>query len=1008
MSAGSSSALEGLLFLGGRKSWESPELTSLNRLQPRATLVPFPTPELAALLDDTRSPFHRLLDGPWEFRRVDRPEHAAAALRRRSGWDTVDVPSLWTTQGYDSPHYTNVVMPFEGRPPHVPAENPTGVYRRAFSVPRAWRRRRIVLGFGAAEGALYVLLNGSPVGISKDSRTPAEFDVTELVRHDGTNELVAVVLRWSDASFVEDQDQWWHAGLSRHVYLYATDETHIEDVFVRGELDDDCRDGRLVVAASIGGPASGGELEARLLDPAGRAVAEAVFQGALELTVGSPRRWSAEEPALYTLVVSLPGGVRESVACRVGFRRVEVREGRLLLNGKALQIRGVNRHDHDDTRGRAVGRELMEADARLMKQSNVNAVRTSHYPNDPYWLDLCDRYGLYVVDEANIESHAFYDDVCRDPRYASAFVERVRNMVERDKNHPSVILWSLGNESGYGPNHDAAAGWVRARDPSRPLHYEGAIARDWSGGRHATDVVCPMYGSVEEIEAWAEKADDSRPLILCEFSHAMGNAGGLSDYYAAFERHDQLQGGFVWEWVDHGIRMVDARGRRYWAYGGDFGDVPNDANFCADGLVWPDRTPHPLLHELAFLARPVSVESRGRGTFRIHNRRDFADLSDLRGEWELTDDGAVVGRGKLPPLRVPPGGALDVRLDFGRNAAKARGERFVTFRFVLRRPTEWAPAGHELARQQLELPSAQVRSATRASRALPREADGAIVLEAGGTRAVVDRDTGMVAELGEAGGRNVLRAGPVLQLWRAATDNDGLRLLPERSRGVLGRWLELGLDRIERRVEAVRLAPGRVDVTCAASGRGRWDDVLHRQSYRPLASGGLLVENEVLFGADVRDLPRVGVVLVLVPGLERLEWFGRGPWDDYPDRHASNVVALHRDTVQNQYVPYILPQEHGHHGDVRRLSLTDATGFGLEVLGRPTIGFTAGHFTPADLYAARHTCDLEPRDEVVLSLDHAQRGLGTAACGPDTQPRYRLSAPRYRFRYVLRPRPEGT
>ena len=521
----------------------------------------------------------------------------------------------------------------------------------------------------------------------------------------------------------------------------------------------------------------------------------------------------------------------------------------------------------------------MEADARLMKQFNVNAVRTSHYPNDPYWLDLCDRYGLYVVDEANIESHAFYDEICRDPRYASAFVERVRNMVERDKNHPSVILWSLGNESGYGPNHDAAAGWVRGRDPSRPLHYEGAIARNWSGGQRATDIVCPMYASVDEIEAWAEAGGDGRPLILCEYSHAMGNSnGGLADYFAAFERHGALQGGFVWEWIDHGIRCADDRGRSYWAYGGDFGDTPNDANFCADGLVWPDRTPHPGLSELKFLARPVSVEQLGPGRFRLRNRRDFADLSDLRGEWELTDDGAVVRRGRLPSLRVPAGETLDVALDLG---SSSTGERFVTFRFFLRRADEWAPAGHEVAWQQLALPPRPVhRAAGRASRTLPTEAGGAIAFEAGGTRAVVDRETGVLAELSGAAGRNVVRTGPTLQLWRAPTDNDGLRLLPDRvsdrGAGPLGRWLELGLDRIELRVESVDVVRGGVDVVHHGSGRGHWDDVLHRQSHRLLTSGALLVENEVRLGSDLRDLPRIGVVLVLAPGLERLEWLGEG------------------------------------------------------------------------------------------------------------------------------------
>ena len=1000
-------ALAALLFPGGSPSWERPELTSLGTLPPRATLTPFATPELAATLDRTRSRWLRSLDGAWEFRLVDRPDLAPAAAARAGGWRTVEVPSLWTMLGDESPHYTNVVMPFGTPPPHVPEHNPTGLYRRAFTLPRGWGRRRVVLHFGGVEGVLHVVVNGRPVGLAKDARTPAELDVTDLVDPAGPNEVLAAVVRWSDASFVEDQDQWWHAGISREVLLYATGRTHIADVLARGELDDDYRDGTLVVDATVEGPdADAASLEARLLDPRGRTVLTSPLERAasgatLRAPVRAPGLWSAEDPALYTLVVTLrAGATRESVACRVGFRRVEVRDERLLVNGRAVRIHGVNRHDHDDVRGRAVTRELMEADARLIKQSNINAVRCSHYPNDPYWLDLCDRLGLYVVDEANIEAHAYYDDLCRDSRYLAAFVTRVRNMVERDKNHPSVILWSLGNESGYGPNHDAAAGWVRARDPSRPLHYEGAIARDWSGGRHATDVVCPMYASADVIDAWAEETTDPRPLILCEYSHAMGNWGGLADYAAAFERHGRLQGGFVWEWVDHGIRARDARGRAYWKYGGDFGETPHDANFCADGLVWPDRSPHPGLHELKFVSRPVSVEAREGGRFRIHNRRDFADLEDLRGVWELTVDGVVERRGRLPTLDVSAGATRDVRLDLGRADGE---ERFVTFRFFLRRATSWAPAGHEVAWEQLALPSRQKPRPWDVSRAKPVEEDGAIALESHGTRALVDTTTGTLAVLSGAGGRNAILAGPVLQLWRAATDNDGLRLLPDRSRGVLGRWLELGLDRVEHRLESIRKAPGTVDVVHAASGRGRWDDAVHRQRFRMLESGALRVENDVRLGPDLRDLPRIGVVLLLQPGLERLEWFGRGPWEDYPDRLASTVVGTFRSTVTDEYVPYILPQEHGRHSDVRRLSLTDETGFGLDVEGVPVIAFTASHFTATDLFAARHTSDLEPRAATVLSIDHAQRGLGTSACGPDTHPRHRLDAHRYRFSYVLAP-----
>lgn len=920
------SALESLLYLGGQRSWELPEVSSLGRLTPRATLR-----------RDAR--WSRSLDGAWDFKLVERPDEAPRALRLARGWNEVEIPGLWTMQGFDIPIYTNVQMPFPHPPPHVPERNPTGIYRRTFAKPRGWGGRRVVLGFGGVEGVLYVLVNGEAVGLSKDARTPAEFDVTELVRARGENEVVAVVARWSDASFVEDQDHWWHAGLSRSVYLRAAGA--VEDVFARAGAD-----------GSLSVDAPGGR-RTRLLDQRGRVVLdEALHDGRLEAHVSPPRLWTAERPELYTLVVT---GDDDEVSCDVGFRTVEIVDGQLLVNGTAIHVHGVNRHEHDDTRGRAVTRAGMEQDIRLMKQFNVNAVRTSHYPDDPYWLELCDRYGLYAIDEANVEAHAYYDEVCRDPRYANAFLERTRNMVERDKNHPSVIFWSLGNESGYGPNHDAAAGWVRARDSSRPLHYEGAIRFDFDGGRHATDVVCPMYTAVEEIEAWAERGPHPRPLILCEYSHAMGNSnGGLADYYDAFARHDQLQGGFIWEWVDHGIRRTADNGREYWAYGGDFGDEPNDANFCADGLVWPDRTPHPAMWELKFLARPVGVEPLGGGRFGVRSRLDFEGLDRYRGTWE-TSDGR---RGRLPALR---GRATDVEVD-------VRDAERVTFRFSLRSATEWAGAGHEVGWQQVALVTTWHK---RRGRGRPGRLDGfdGVILEP-----------------------------PKLQLWRAATDNDGLRLMPDRDNGAaLNRWLELGLDRLEHRIES----DDGHEVVTRVSGRGKWDDAVHTQRFRAL-DGGVLVENEVELGPELRDLPRVGVVLVLASGLERLEWDGRGPLESYSDRRAATIAGRFESTVADEYVPYILPQEHGHHCDTRRLALTDEAGAGLCVEGRPAIGFSASHFTADDLFRARRTSELEPRAEVILSLDHAQRGLGTASCGPDTAERYRLNEASYRFDYVLR------
>ena len=1024
-----------LLFLAGQPTWELPQLTSLNRLPPRATLTPFPTAEDALTKSREESPWFAPLNGVWEFKIFGRPEQVTHAAVEHGAWSPITVPGNWTVQGYGRPHYTNVQMPFPNLPPDVPDENPTGVYRRTFTVPESWQGRRIVLHFGGCEGALYVYLNGAPVGLNKDARTPAEFDISSRVSHDRDNELLVVVTQWSDAAFVEDQDMWWHAGLQREVFLYSTGTPHLQDVFARGELGDDLRDGvlRMTVKAGFpGGDCTGCAVEAQLYDAHGKGVFRQPLHAdfgeqykprgevTLEQAVPKPKLWSAETPELYTLVVTLktPAGA-ESSRCTVGFRKIEISGRNLLINGKRVLIKGMNLHDHDDVTGRALTRERMESDLQRMKQYNVNAIRTSHYPKDPHFYDLCDRYGFYVVDEANIESHAFFQEVCRDPRYTHAFVERVQNMVERDKNHACVIFWSLGNESGYGPNHDAAAGWVRGYDASRPLHYEGAISlwggRGMEGGERVTDVMCPMYPSIARIIEYAEANTDPRPLIMCEYSHAMGNSNGsLADYWAAFEKYPALQGGYIWEWVDHGIRQSAPNGEQYWAYGGDFDDVPNDANFCTDGIVWPDRTPHPALNEFKYLAQPVRVEAVNlkQGRVRIGNKQDFINLDWLRGEWELTDAGAVIAKGKLPALDVEPGASLEVTLDAAlpwlSGKEPASGECFLTFRFYQRRATLWAPAGYEVGWAQLATP-AKVKKTRRGGdketrRIETAETAEAIVLRAGAVEAIFERETGLLASFGAAG-KNLLVRGPRLNLWRGATDNDGIKLMESPPWKVLPRWLALGLNAVQHRLESIRLvevagAPV-VEVNHQASGRGQWDDFTHVQRYTLSPAGVLEASNEVRLGEGVTDVPRIGVDLVLPAALEQLEWFGRGPWENYSDRKASALVGRYRSTVTAQYVPYVMPQEHGQKTDVRWLALTDKQGAGLHVDGAPMIEFSASHFTAADLFAARHTYELTPRSEVYLNLDAAQRGLGTASCGPDTLPQYCLLASVYHFSYQL-------
>jgi len=1035
-----------LLFIAGAKTWEMPQLPSLNKLPAHATLIPYPSAEEALSMDRAKSAWFQNLSGQWDFKIRPRPEAVTTDVLSNGEWSSIQVPGNWTMQGFGHPHYTNVSMPFAQVPPHVPEENPTGIYRRGFNVPASWHGRRVVLHFGGCEGVLYVYVNGQPIGISKDARTPAEFDISAVVHYgeDHPNELIVMVVQWSDASFVEDQDHWWQAGLQREVILYSTGTPHLQDVFAVGELTKNLREGTLHLTCKIGWPGethTDSSIEANLFDASGKAVFSSPLTGkgevpldhrnraisvrnqiTLEQTVTAPKRWSAEAPYLYTLVVTLktPQGT-ESVSCRIGFRRIEIKNRELLINGKAVLIKGMNRHDHDPVTGKAVSHEVMEQDIQRMKQFNVNAVRTSHYPNDPYWLDLCDQYGLYVIDEANIESHAFYHDVCRDPRYTSAFVARVQNMVERDKNHACIILWSMGNESGYGPNHDAAAGWVRGADPSRPLHYEGAISRnngeDWDGGQRVTDIVCPMYPPIKDIVAWASDpkavtklgTKDQRPMILCEYSHAMGNSNGsLSDYWEAFEKYPGLQGGFIWEWIDHGIRQIAPDGTPYWAYGGDFGDVPNDVNFCTDGIVWPDRTAHPALYEFKKLAQPVRVEliDPQHGKVRIINKQYFTPLAWLQGEWELTVDGAVVLSGKLPALRIAPGASQEITLE-AVASNRSTGERFLNFHFRQRENTLWAASGHEVAWEQLALPALELSTINQKNIEIAsveaQETENTFALKLQNAAAVFDKSSGRLMEL-STDGVNPIICGPLLNVWRAGTDNDGIKLQDGQAWKALPRWLTLRLNEARHRVKSMRLIHDDepvVEIVHQISGRENWQDFEHVHRYRFLPSGALFVENTVTLGDGVHDIPRIGVTLVLAPALEQLEWFGRGPWENYADRKASAMVGRYQSTVTDQYVPYIMPQEHGHKTDVRWLALTGLAGAGLKVTGQPLIEFSASHFEANDLFNAKHTCDLHPRAEVMLNLDLAQRGLGTASCGPDTLEKYCLLESGYKFSYQM-------
>jgi beta-galactosidase len=962
--------------------WADPEVVSLRRLPMH---VPLPADDASA---------RRSLDGQWSFQLFDTPEAVPAEAvtgPTSTGGRTLAVPGNWTVQDTgDHPHYTNVQMPFPGPPPRLPAHNPTGVYRRTFTTGRGWKGRQIVLHVGGAESVHAVYLNDAFIGYGTDSRLPSEYDITDALVS-GANHLAIVVVRYSALSYVEDQDQWWMAGLQRSVHIEARTPVHLADVRCNADLDVATGNGRLQVTAHVGfvaEPTQGHQVRTTLLSPTGRRVGKPsvqpvphrfetpyVFEGFItrhDFTVPAVQAWSAEAPQRYRLDIELlaaDGSVLDRTHQLVGFRHIEIRDRQLLVNGQPIWIFGVNRHDHHPERGKAVTVADMRADLLTMRRHNITAVRTSHYPNDSAFYDLCDELGMYLIDEANIESHAYNTSLCHDPRWRSAWLARGSRMVERDRNHPSIIMWSLGNESGYGENHDALAGWIRSIDPTRPLHYEGAVAHaGWHAGHASTDIVCPMYATIDAIRAYGLDPTGTRPLILCEYSHAMGNSNGsLADYWATITSTPGLQGGFLWEWKDHGIRQVLPDGSTRLAYGGQFGDTPNDCNFVADGLVGSYGEPHPAMREVAWVYRPVTVAAGRGNTLRITNRQSFTDLRWLRAEWQLLVDGAVRASGKLQLPAVAPHATVTVPVPCA--LPDGTGESHLTVRFTTAADQPWAPKGHLVAWDQVLL-----RAATRGHRA---------VAPAAGALTTRDLDRTLTEPVS-------------LAIFRATVDNDGFKLMPELSLRIrvggtgMATWQAAGIDRL----------PAESLVTHSMERRS--------------VPGGAEYHHTVVVPDALADLPRVGVQFALPARFRTLRWFGRGPGENYPDRKAGSTLGVWSGTPDDS--PYLVPQEFGLRTDCRWFECIDpAKGQALRVdalsvstpptqaaaAGPAALHCSATHFTADDLYAATTDTDLRPRRELIVHLDAAHRGVGTGSCGPDVLAQYRLPAGTYRFAYRL-------
>lgn len=988
--------------------WQDPKITHRNRLAPRSLLIPFANDASASTGERARSPWYRSLNGIWDFFYADSragvPADAHASEADTTQWDTLPVPSVWQMHGYGTPQYTNVQYPFPLDPPYVP-DHAMGCYRTSFSIPSGWEHRRIHLTFDGVCSAFTVWLNGEEVGFSKGSHVPAEFDITDALR-ESENQLAVIVHQYSDASYLEDQDMWRHNGIFRDVWLAALPQKFIRDVLATTDLSDDFSHGTLNVRVD-----GGDRLEAELFDPDAMSVGSVdVVDGIATLEIERPALWSNETPNCYTLHVrnSTEGEVREVQRQIVGFRTVEIRDQQLWVNGVSIKIQGVNRHDDHPDFGFAVPVDAMEADIVLMKQHSVNTVRTSHYPNDSRFYELCNLHGLFVIDETDLETHGMMftniSGLSDDPLWQDAYLDRVQRMYWRDKNHPSIIIWSLGNESGYGQNHDAMYSWLREQDPSRPVHLEVEHLRGRDVG--ATDMLSTMYPDMETVIREGEKSEP-KPYIMIEYAHAMGNGpGSFREYWEAIRGHKRLIGGLVWEWSDHGIRRYTDDGREYFAYGGDFGEFPHDGLFCIDGLTSPDREPHPSLIEMKKVYEPVALELVDASTIRLTNRRFFTDLGDVSVRCVISSAGQPLITEWLDVAELEPGTSVDIVLDDLAMFAD-QPDSWLDCYVVLTDDASWADAGYEIAHMQLQLcaPQGAGIADLPVGKLAVSDQDGEINIHTDLGTVIFDRASGVIASW-EVNRQDLIVEGPRFDVYRAPTDNDKYAIEQ-------WEWARLEQSTVQTRSVEVE-SQSEHEVVILVKG------VLGSPSRQPLftletrytvhGNGDVIVDTIASPGPTAQDLetlPRVGLTMQLPGTFEQVVWRGLGPHENYPDRDFAATCNTWSSTVSDLLTDYVHPQDCGNRGGSHWVTIAPEHGYGLLAWSDEGMAIKALPVTAHQLHAARHTVDLEPGATTVLSLDHRVAGLGSSICGPRPLDQYLVPAEEFRFTIGLRPIPIG-
>ncbi len=1025
-----------LFCLGGslfaqQNDWENPSLVSQNKEQPHASFMLFSNRQDVIKDDYSRSPYYQSLNGKWKFVYADKYADRSMDFYRTdlddAHWSEIPVPSNWEMKGFGIPIYTNITYPHPKTPPYIGENNPVGTYRKAFTVPESWDGREVMLQFGSITGCAFVYVNGQKVGMTKASKSPAEFNITRYLQK-GKNLLAVQVFRWHDGSYLEDQDFWRLSGIERDVCLYSLPKLTVWDFFVKGGLDDKYTDGLFSIAVDLRrfrGNKQSGTLLVEVMDKGGKtvfsgqkAVSSAVdsiqtvnFSG----TVKNPLKWSAEHPDLYDCLITLKdndGVVLSLTGARIGFRKVEIKNSRLLVNGIPVMVKGVNRHEHDDVEGHVPHREMMMKDIRLMKQLNINAVRTSHYPNDPLWYKLCDQYGLYLVDEANIETHGMgaelqgWFDKSKHPAYlpqwAPAHMERIHRLVERDKNHPSVIIWSLGNECGNGPVFHDAYKWIKERDNTRMVQFEQA------GEDVNTDIVCPMYPGINSMESYAASGK-VRPYIMCEYSHAMGNSNGnFREYWDIIRSSKNMQGGFIWDWVDQGIKTMDDNKKVFWAYGGDLGGFywQNDENGVADGLLSSDRTPDPGAYEVKKGYQNVFIREKNvsKGIFTVFNEFDFTNLNEYSIKWVLSGNGKPVNEGTVV-LNLAPHDQKEITLHLPLFKSVAGTEYLLDFYVYTKKATELLPAGFEIAREQFKTAGDYFARAADKGGDLEVSKEGdKLSFKSGTVKGEFDLKRGRLVSYTSNAGMWLARYFPQPYFWRAPTDNDFGNNMPSN----MGIW---------------RSAHENIKLKNVTAGDKTAEGVLIKMEYELSAisvpytveyliqnDGSLKITASIdMTGRDLPELPRFGMRMQLDGQYDHLNYYGRGPWENYSDRNTGTFIGLYKDMVENQYYKgYIRPQESGYKTDVRWLSLTNENGSGLLIEGVQPVCFSAINHPVEDLDPGlskkqQHPTDLRQRKDVYLNIDLKQRGVGgDNSWGALPHDQYRLLDKKYSYSYVLR------